>query len=53
MKKARKFIKIKLLIINLLVGTGAVHLKKHDPHIHDRTYRHKRNKDIFLVLKHV
>ncbi|MFL0865824.1 MULTISPECIES: hypothetical protein [Vibrio] len=26
MKKTRKFIKIKLLIINLLVGTGAVHV---------------------------
>lgn len=43
-RKARRLLKIKLILLHLLIGTGAVHLKKHDPHTHNRC--NSRNKSI-------
>ena len=53
MKRVKRAIKIKLLVINMLVGSGLVHLEKHDPHIHGRNYKKKYGQDVFLVLKTV
>ena len=46
MKYIKRAIKIKLIIINLLVGSGAVHLSIHDPHIHRRCNSKNKSKTI-------
>lgn len=47
----RKIIKIKLLTIKILIGSGLVHVAKHDPHIHFEKYRKKYSIDNTLVIK--
>lgn len=47
-----KIINLKLIIIKLMIGSGFIHLKKHDPHIESERYRRKYFKPaIYLTLK--
>jgi len=46
----KKTIKIKLIMIHLLIGSGLVHLKKHDPHIHSRCHSRNKSQEISLVI---
>lgn len=47
-----KIVNLKLIIIKLMIGSGFVHLKKHDPHIESERYRRKHFKPaIHLILK--
>ena len=34
----KKFIKVELLIINVLLGSGLIHFKTHDHHLNERRY---------------
>lgn len=49
-KKAKRIIKLKLILIHLLVGTGTIHLKKHDPHIHGRCNSKNKKTEISLLI---
>lgn len=49
-RRAKRALKIKLIVINLLIGTGAVHLKIHDPHIHGRCNSKNKKQLMSLAL---
>ncbi len=49
-RKAKRALKIKLIIINLLIGSGLTHLKKHDPHIHARCNSKNKSQEMSLVI---